>query len=280
MCLPRKMLSRRVALSCTAIAALLLVLGTATIPKVSYYMNRARYHDGRARLHRSASEEYRRDLPENNVGPFRLGDGTPSMAEEEEREASRHARLGHEYRRAAFQFWRCPSQSLPLPYPWDRERDRQVLEATLLHRVEHVLSRLEPGDPDRTASRIYVDQLTAPSEMFQDWYDDDILPELLPIEVAADLQHRNDEGEIPLAEFRLNNPRIAIRDLEPLHHSDHPSDSLGFVYVSIPGFSNDGKIALVTVTNAFSEHSYGEIYALKIVDNQWRVAGVRFIMTE
>ncbi len=129
---------------------------------------------------------------------------------------------------------------------------------------------------------IIVDEVTTIGE-FEDWYDGTILKtDMLPIDVAADLQRRNTEGPVPVAEFQFRSRQIVIDDLDELRSDaeDKYPGGVAFVRVSLPGYSRDGKIALVGVTNALSNHPLGSIFALMFSAGEWKVAGEDSFMGE
>jgi hypothetical protein len=282
MSLLRTKRSVRLVILCTGIGAVVLVCAIAVVPKTSYYLQRARSHEASEQMHESKAREYWREIQGPDYSALSANRAFSDLAEQEDKAASRHARLRQDYRRAAFQFWSCQSDSLPLPYPWDLDRDRQVMEAVFAHIIEDASRRRTTnGDPSIPAPLVlFLGQFTS-IEMFEDWYVEDILqPEGLPIEVAADLQRRNAEGEVPLAEIRLRTRQVAVRDLEELRRINDPDDALAWIRVSLPGYSHDGKIALVAVTNAFTDHPSGEVYALRLSGHEWRVVGTYAISRE
>jgi hypothetical protein len=93
--------------------------------------------------------------------------------------------------------------------------------------------------------------------------------------VAANLQLRNTEGAITVAEFELHSRQIVIDDLEALRGSasDKFPGAVGFVRVSLPGYAHDGRIGLVAVTDALSNHPSGRVFALVSSGGVWRVQG-------
>jgi hypothetical protein len=205
------------------------------------------------------------------------------MAEDEERLASDHAHLKIRYRQAACKFWQCPAQDLPLPYRWDKDRDRRVLEAVLVSLIEEKKAS-HKGSVDRLAlfPRVVVDKSTAIDE-FENWYKGDIIPgEGLPIDVAADLQRRNAEIAVPLAEFKFSNRQIVFDDLQMLRSAalDRYPEGVAFVRVSLPGYSRDGKIALVAVRDILAEHPTGRVLALLMTGGTWRVSGSDYLAGE
>jgi hypothetical protein len=202
-------------------------------------------------------------------------------AEEEEKKATEHLQLSRRYRRAACRFWSCSQHDLPLPYPWNKERDRRVLEAVLLGMRERLLSAPKANaENDHRGRAIHVDEATS-IEMFENWYHAGALqPEGLPIDVAADLQRRNAEGEVALAELGLQSPGVVVRDLDEPQSDLDPVTALGWIYVSLPGYSRDGRLALVAVRNAFAQHPSGRVYALRLDNHGWRIAGVSTIHGE
>ena len=99
----------------------------ALVPPTVYYLQRAQYHSGMERVHAARAEELRRKLTQGPGNDF-----LEFVEREESQIAAEHAYLSGLYRRAALDDCQTLPPKLPLPYPWDRQRDREVLEAVLL----------------------------------------------------------------------------------------------------------------------------------------------------
>jgi hypothetical protein len=189
--------------------AVMVAAGLARIlPRASYYLERANYHNAMEQSHRAEAQKYKEQMAE----PSPNEDYLSFMAQEEAKTASLHASLKKQYRQAAFVFWECPSDELPLPYPWDQDRDRRVLETAFSHVTNNKSSnRLESQPSDLT---IIVHDVTTIGE-FSNWFNAWIIPsEEIPINVAADLQRRNNEGPLPVAPFKFRSHQIVIDDLD------------------------------------------------------------------
>lgn len=265
---------------CIALGAILLAGVAVFGPRGMYYLERANFHSAIEQLHRFNAQQYRRQWETRGHA---TEDFMLEMEEDEANLADQHAQLKKGYRRAAFLFWQCPRGDLPLPYPWDKQRDSRVLEAALLAEID---ISVHAGDtfPESEVSvpRIIVDKSTTIGE-FEDWYKLDILPgEGLEIHVAADLQQRNTELGVPVTEFNFSSRQIVIDDLDMLHSdalTKYP-DAVGFVRVSLPGYSHDGRIALVAISNAVSNHPSGRMLALALSNGVWHVAGTDYFAGE
>ncbi len=259
---------------------LVLAFGATILPRVTYYLERANFH---AALERSRNAKVRGDQSEAD-GRSSIPDDYLSYPTQEVEKvldgegdfASFHARLREQYRRAAYRFWERPPVDLPLPYPWDRDRDRRVLEAVVLQIIQRPTTS-DTTDPDRHSppdSTVIVDDKNTIGS-FEESYDPDLLPGRVTTHAAADLARRNGEGPVPLAELKFRSRQIVIDDLNRLGWDafrKYP-DGVAFVRVSLPGYSRDGKIALVAVSIAFDQHGSGENFALVLSNGEWRVAG-------
>ncbi len=268
-CKPRRLW---IALTCGGVGTLVLVLATTVLPRVCYYLQRARFHAQIEMTHLSKVREVEMKLTDG--GPVNK-DLLSSLAEEEGQLASHHARLREKYRRVAFRCWERPPTDLPLPYPWDREQDRRVLETVLL-RVIHDTTSSQTEDDRRPLNPMVVVDDTTTIGPFEDWYDPHVVPgTVLPIQAASDLQRRNTEGPVSLSEIKPRNPQIVVDDLHRLglNALEKYPDAVTFVKVSLPGYSADGQTALVAVSIAFDQHGSGEVFALVRSNGQWQVAG-------
>ena len=72
--------------------------------------------------------------------------------------ASDHARLERQYRRVAFFFWQNVPRDLPLPYRWNQERDRKVLEAALLQELDDAYTGNRQRDHGPPLKLVVVDR--------------------------------------------------------------------------------------------------------------------------
>jgi hypothetical protein len=157
----------------------------------------------------------------------------------------------------------------------ERARDRQVLQTVLLRVLKDTTDSASASDPVSPNAAVVVHGETTIGP-FEDWFNPRVVPgAFLPRSVAADLQRRNREGPVPLAEFTLQSRQIVIDDLNQLGLDalEKYPDGQTFVRVSLPGYSEDGKIALVAVSIAFDQHGSGEVFALELSNEKWRVAG-------
>jgi hypothetical protein len=257
--------------------AVMVAAGLARIlPRASYYLERANYHNAMEQSHRAEAQKYKEQMAE----PSPNEDYLSFMAQEEAKTASLHASLKKQYRQAAFVFWECPSDELPLPYPWDQDRDRRVLETALIHVTNNKSSnRLESQPSDLT---IIVHDVTTIGE-FSNWFNAWIIPsEEIPINVAADLQRRNNEGPLPVAPFKFRSHQIVIDDLDAYRREERGDlpEAAAYVRVSLPGYSRDGKIAVVCVSDALGAHYSGRVLALILSGGEWRVAGADYSARE
>jgi hypothetical protein len=271
----RFVLSRRRALKYALAGATLLGCGISMAPRTIHYIQRANFQRAAEQRHASTAREYRQNAAEGyaSARPIdRSLAGTElSAADDEEKTAAHHAQLRLGYQRAAVRFWTCPPRDLPLPYPWDKRRDREVLRTVLLLIRERTIETIGSNDSrGRRDQAIYAHRTTSIG-LFENWN----VPEFLesngfPIEVAAHLQRRNAEGEIPLAELELQSPEIVVCDVD--EEGRDPSAGVGSVLISLPGYSSDGRLALVGVTKPYAQHGAGTLFAVRLENHKWRIA--------
>jgi hypothetical protein len=254
------------------------------VPRANYYLSRARYHAQLEQARRSAVEESRRELA--RIACDKLDSAALSiLSGNEEYEgylALRHAKQRQQYRRAAYCFWEGAPADLPLPYPWDRERDRRVMETALFYDLNERNALFGDARRGPFVGKIVVDRLTSV----------EIAEDLLLVEVVSSLgflsdlaqafDRRNAEGPIPLEEFRFRDARMIIDQLDRLRQDalDKYPDGVGFVQVSLPGYSRDGKHALVAITGVLSNHHSGVVFALDRSSGEWRVSGSYNVVSE
>jgi len=238
-------------------------------PRTIYYLKRADYHARMEAFHRAKREEIRLRL---------LQDPRDEILEDREADeaeiASDHARLKRQYRRAAFFFWHRVPRDLPLPYPWNQERDRKVLEAALLQELDESYTDNRQRDHEPPLELVVVDQC-ASLEPEDVWGVGELLSEQgFPTEMVGDLERRNRQACESLAELQLDRRRIVVDDLRELHSdaiAKYP-DAEAFGKVTLPGYSRDRKLALVLVQDFLNPHgSSGAVCVLVNSGARWRV---------
>jgi hypothetical protein len=258
------------------IRPLVLVLGALTVllgvTWVDAMARKSRHFAAQAAIQARLEERYREEEtrlnePEGGFGgpAGGLGDKGISLDSEE------HAALRRTYERLASHPWERPPADLPMPFPWDRDRDCRVIEAAL----EDVLDPRNPenaivyeanGGPD---SEIVLNELTfVPWESESQESPPQGAEKLAEKEADSDLARRNGGGKFPLRELGLAGRRpIRYDDLVRLDdealekregfydafHERYPR-ACGWLDVSPPGYSRDGKTAIVVFTR-ISEHA-------------------------
>ncbi len=181
----------------------------ALTPPAVYYLQRAQYHAVMERVHAARAEELRRRLAQDPGKDY-----LEFVEHQESQIAADHAYLSSLYRRAALDDYQTLPLELPLPYPWDRQRDREVLEAVLFKML---------GDPspenDRAGNprieRIVVHDSGSNSPFAeQEWAIDKVAAKHgFPAGLEADLMRRNRKAGESLAELNLRHDRIIVADL-------------------------------------------------------------------
>jgi hypothetical protein len=243
-----------------------------TAPRVIHYREQAENQGRQEASHRREIQRLR------TVGRTELG-ADESVKEEAER-ALHHARLKDQYRWLATHPWAEPAPDLPLPYPWDRERDRLVLEAALA-------DLMNPENPDNAIDfrfpggapcpEIVVGETTYP-----------YLTDSRSNEASAawnDLLRRNSGGAVLIAGIGLGgNRRVRYDDPDRLVEASVDAEmsfrdyfqkryplASGYVWVTLPGYSRDGRKATVFLTGGFSEHGESWAYEMDRTDTGWEV---------
>jgi hypothetical protein len=219
--------------------------------------------------HRAKEEEFRQRLvtdPENELLEYRH--------QEQVKSALDHARLSAQYRRAAFFFWQTGPRDLPLPYPWDQDRDRRVLEAALLLELHesHTSNRRGPDEPP--LNLVAVDECSALEPEQEFGLEELVSKNAFPTEMVADLKRRNRAVCESLAELKFDRRRVIVDDLQRLHEAVVPKypDAQAFGKVALPGYSRDGRHALVVVQDMFNPHGASGVVCVLIKSGaRWRV---------
>jgi hypothetical protein len=249
---------------------------------VNGMLQKSRHYAGQAaiqaRLVTLCSEDEKRLEP----GKDGFGSGESS----EPQESERHADLQRRYERLAIHPWESPPADLPMPFPWNRDRDRQVIEAALDH-------LLDPRNPENAIAypansgsglEVVLGQMSY-SDHYQGCRSNgEEKGRSAEDEARSDLARRNSGGGLPLDELGTGWRRpIRLDNLERLYekgvdageslwdyfHQRHPS-ACGWLEVSLPGYSHDGQTAMVR----FARPSYhGEFwtYVLNKGEPGWEV---------
>ena len=208
------------------------------------------------------------------------GFGAREFAEYEAAEADHHGRLKQQYQRLATHPWEDAPPGLPLPYPWDRGRDRAVLDAALA-------DLMDPKNPEngidfrmasgRPCPEIVVGEPTYPYLTH--------LPSDAEDATWSDLIRRNSGGPILLTGIGLGgNKRVRYDDPDRLSDASMNAGmsfpdyfqkryplACGYVWVTLPGYSSDGRKAAVFLFGGFNPHGQYWEYEMDRTDQGWEV---------
>lgn len=260
------MIRRRRPIAVILAGTFLLAVGASLIPRTRYLLDRAEFHASMERAYSAQAEELRLRLvnqPDAEFLPYELEDVTEKREE--------HGRLNRDYRRAAFRPWESGSSNLPLPYPWDKARDRAVLQAAL----RHWLAGTPPDNSDRDhegqVGRIILDDV-ASIEPFDQWdLRERVAQQGFPSEIVDDLERRNPRAGEQIGSLGGSDLDVVFHDLQlPLTDAreQFPTGSV-LAKATLPGYSRDGSLALVGICNVADQHSPGAAYVLVRVGKQW-----------
>jgi hypothetical protein len=247
-------------------------------PRARHYLERADYHAELEAHHRARATGVEREGRKG--GPVTGLGGWLGEYEEESRLANHHGLLEGQYRRAAYVFWEQPPAGLPLPYPWNRDRDRRVYEALAKCLIDDAMNPENPRDECPANPVVVMDRVTTDG-FLESWGEEDLSDLILPRR-HVDAFRRNDEGPIPLAEIGVFSSRVVIDDLDKLSFdvmNKHQS-GVAFIRVSLPGYTRDGNTAVVAVSIAFDQHGSGEMFVLASSNGQWRVVDRELVLKE
>jgi hypothetical protein len=104
----------------------------------------------------------------------------------------------------------------------------------------------------------------------------------IPDEIADALRQRNKEQPASLKDFRTEKAEIRLRDVyEEFKGSFEPefagkfwekyADSWGYVYAFLPGYSKDGKTAVVIFDDGPSPHGAQVTYLMVKTEQGWKI---------
>jgi hypothetical protein len=257
-------------------AAALVIWGVEMRGRSRHYRTQAEYQ---ARL------EARRRREAEKSREF-LSDGSSS-----DREADSHAALRRRYERLAARPWETAPPGLLMPYPWDRDRDRDALEMVLAD----LLDPMNPEGVNFRAPRAGIAPQIVLSDASEQWYkvsapDEEDRAWGLTDELWQDLQRRNAGGPFSIGELKLRRGDIHFGDIETLLDEATDRDLVLLDYLekrypgvvnvltaSLPGYSRDGTRAVVVIFGYTFEGSYGWIYLLTRSRAEWAISEKRFV---
>jgi hypothetical protein len=167
-----------------------------------------------------------------------------------------------------------------------QDRDREVLEAS----IDFLMDVKNKEDKDRTL--IVVDSTTTGNK-------DPLFETALIVageakglyrrEVGAAWSQRNSGPPVPTAAFRFRDRRIVIDDLDALAERSGGGDSFAVAFLekhpkarcwvaeTLPGYSRDGRTAVVLFRIGPHPHGAAWLYQLALFQERWNVAWRRYI---
>lgn len=208
------------------------------------------------------------------------GLGAQEAMEMETEQADHHGHLKAQYRRLASRPWENAPADLPLPYPWNRDRDRDVLETALA-------DLFDPKNPENAIDFRTPDGRPCPelvlAETTYRWSSNPALDEA--DDACNDLRRRNSGGPVLIAQLGLGRTRkIRYDDPERLYEASVNAElglreyfqknyprACGYAWVALPGYSRDGRKAVVFFKGGFSGHATAWTYRLERTDRGWEV---------
>ena len=103
----------------------------------------------------------------------------------------------------------------------------------------------------------------------------DKTPYLIAADIRVDLWRRNPKEPVSLAEFKPSSPLILLADLRGLRGFDGFStkypDARGYVVTWLPGFSKDGRAAVLRASFGPTAHGATLTYMLVKKGEHWEV---------
>lgn len=274
------MLPRRFA-ALFAIAVVVLstvaALGTRIGPRVVYYRERAAYHAQAEAFHRSELEKIRRQTAES--------DDTLSVSIYEYQEwehstlAAAHDRQKQNYREAAYCFWKRPPPDLAIPYPWDQDRDRQVIETAIVGWLDQPEEGDERLDRDRRDWRVVIDRLTSIEPWEQIGSVELLVEHGFPRDLGAAIERRN-AAPVSLEQFKFSEPRIVIGDVMKLLKDNSSADEPAYITITLPAYSREGDFAVLGLSLYGTTHGSQAIHGLEKVEGHWRLGWSYFFAGE
>lgn len=103
----------------------------------------------------------------------------------------------------------------------------------------------------------------------------------IPTDIQDDFKRRDDEPHRSLADFKPANPDIIVRDLDRMfEEADDPLEEFskryptawGYVWAYLPGYSKDGKSAIVVFEGGPNgSHGLNWVYMLTKGEKRWEV---------
>jgi hypothetical protein len=177
-------------------------------------------------------------------------------------------------------------EAWPMYRRWELRRDGRVLEAVLA-------DILDPKNPEMAgyvaryggATQVIVDHRTMGRTEWSVLGLERRLPAVTPVPVFSqgNLAWRNAGEQIPVAAFGLRDPRVLVQDLEAevpdgvgllwaMNFQKRYPVADGYLRLARPGYSLDGRTALVVTRGGPSYHGMIWIHLLTYTNRKWRVS--------
>jgi hypothetical protein len=152
--------------------------------------------------------------------------------------------------------------------------DLEILEVVLLDLIGNKEFRPLTGHDGKKTQIVLVDETVGPSGFVSDDQLDS-LKWFIREEIRADLRQRNPKTLISLADFVPTSDKILVEDLKGLDvgtdfKKKYP-DARGHVKAWLPGYSEDGKEAVVMLFCGPTPHGATATYMLVNKDGPWKV---------
>jgi len=162
-----------------------------------------------------------------------------------------------------------------------RSTDFELIELVLVDLIDFKEFHSLTGRDGKKSQIVLSDQTIGSSGFLSDdQLSSESYPEkdkLVPPDIGADLRRRNPKEPISLSAFNPKNPNIIVEDLSDIDGKDdaafekkHP-DARGYVEAWMPGYSEDGRTAVVRVLFGPTPHAATATYMLVKQDGRWKV---------
>jgi hypothetical protein len=179
-----------------------------------------------------------------------------------------HAETLRRYRRWSRK--QLPSD-LAIPYPWDQDRDRQVIEAAIVGWLDRKDENDERLDPDGRNWRVVIDRSTAIDPWEQIGSVEHLAEHGFPGELATAVERRN-AAPVSLEQFKFSDPRIVIDNVMKLIRADSPRDyRLTCVTITLPAYSRDGNLAVLAIALYGTTHGSRAIFGVEHLADHWHL---------
>lgn len=160
--------------------------------------------------------------------------------------------------------------------PTVRDEDRQILEVVLLDLID--FDEFSVFVKGKKAKIVLAQKTAGTSGLLSDGQlngeSHDKEPYLIPADLRADLRRRNPKEPVILSGFKPSSPKILLRDLSGLRRDEFEEkypDARGYAEAWLPGFSKDGRTAVLRAYFGPTPHGATATYLLEKRDGRWTV---------